>query len=157
MWFRLSRAQFTQAQGEPNRASLRELVAGGTEPGLLAYAGGRPVGWCAVEPRAAYPALARSRILAPVDTTPVWSITCFFVARTARRGGVMAALLRAAVEHAAGHGATMVEAYPVEPRSGRMPDAFAYTGLASAFRDAGFFEVARRGATRPIMRYAIAR
>lgn len=155
MWFRLPRSQFAQDAGDANRASFRELVAGGTVPGLLAYAGGEAVGWCAVEPREAYPALARSRVLAPVDAAAVWSITCFFVTRTARRHGVMAVLLRAAVAHAARQGATVVEGYPVEPRDGRIPDAFAYTGLAAAFRAAGFVEVARRGATRPIMRYAI--
>jgi hypothetical protein len=31
-------------------------------------------------------------------------------------------------------------------------DAFVWTGLASAFRQAGFKEVARRSKTRPIMR-----
>jgi hypothetical protein len=34
-----------------------------------------------------------------------------------------------------------------------MPEAFAYTGLASAFKKAGFIECARRSETRPIMRY----
>ena len=37
-----------------------------------------------------------------------------------------------------------------------MPDAFAYTGLASTFRKAGFVEVARRrSATRPFMRCSL--
>lgn len=38
---------------------------------------------------------------------------------------------------------------------GTMPDAFAWTGLASGFRKAGFVEVLRRSATRPIMRYIV--
>jgi len=33
-----------------------------------------------------------------------------------------------------------------------MPDAWVFTGLAGAFRKAGFVEVARRSETRPIMR-----
>jgi len=64
-------------------------------------------------------------------------------------------LLRAAAGHAARRGASILEGYPVEPRRGRIPDAFAWTGLASAFRKAGFVEVARRSATRPIMRLAL--
>jgi hypothetical protein len=36
-----------------------------------------------------------------------------------------------------------------------MPPVFAYTGIASAFRAAGFEEVARRSATRPILRRAL--
>ncbi len=62
-------------------------------------------------------------------------------------------LLRAAAEYARKRGAAIVEGYPVEPKKGEMPDVFAYTGLASAFRQAGFVEVLRRSKTRPIMRY----
>jgi hypothetical protein len=50
-------------------------------------------------------------------------------------------------------GGGIVEGYPIEPGRGRIPDAFAYTGLLPAFEDAGFVEVARRSETRPVMRY----
>jgi len=67
--------------------ALRALVEAGEAPGLLGYLGGRPVGWCAVAPRPSYPALARSRVLAPVDSEPVWSVSCLFVDRgTGERG-----------------------------------------------------------------------
>ena len=49
----------------------------------------------------------------------------------------------------------IVEGYPVDPKQGKMPDAFAWTGLASSFKAAGFVEVARRSPTRPIMRYRL--
>jgi len=52
-------------------------------------------------------------------------------------------------------GAVVIEGYPVDPRKGTMPDAFAWTGLVSAFRRAGFDEMARRSATRPIMRLKV--
>jgi len=74
------------------------------------------------------------------------------VARPHRRRGVTVDLLRAAAEHAARRGASILEGYPVEPRSGRLPDVFAWTGLSSAFRKVGYVEVARRSPTRPIMR-----
>src|SRR5436190_898686 len=45
----------------------------------------------------------------------------------------------------------------VDPRSGRLPDVFAWTGLSSAFRKAGHVEVARRSPTRPIMRLELDR
>jgi hypothetical protein len=64
----------------------------------------------------------------------------------------MVPLLRAAVEYARGQGARIVEGYPVEPR-GKTSSTSLYTGLASAFRKAGFVEMARRSETRPIMRY----
>jgi GNAT superfamily N-acetyltransferase len=96
-----------------------------------------------------------------VDDQPVWSVVCFFTARRFRRQGLTVQLLRAAVEYAARHGARIVEGYPVEPKpkggaeKPSVPAPFAYTGLASAFRQAGFVEVLRRSETRPIMRYSI--
>jgi len=52
-------------------------------------------------------------------------------------------------------GGRLVEAYPVEPGKKRMPDIFAFHGLAVSFSRAGFREVARRSKTRPVMRYEI--
>lgn len=152
MFWRRPRRVFEGQKGAGNRRAFRRLVACGPPPGILAYVGGDPAGWCALAPREVYATLARSRVLAPVDDLPVWSVTCFFVARPHRRGGLSVSLLRAAVDHARRQGARIVEGYPVEPRKGAMPDAFAWTGLASAFRAAGFRETIRRSATRPIMR-----
>lgn len=152
MWWRLKRSQFEKQKGAGNKRALKRLVASGQVPGLLAYANGQPVAWCAVAPRESYSVLERSRVLARVDEQPVWSVGCFFVAKPFRGRGLTVKLLRAAVAYARKQGARIVEGYPVEPRKGRMPDAFAYTGLPSAFRQAGFVEVLRRSATRPIMR-----
>jgi GNAT superfamily N-acetyltransferase len=157
MYWRLPRAEFTRGKGAPNRRALRGIVESRVCPGLLAYLGRQPVGWCALAPRAEFPVLGRSRILAPVDGAPVWSLTCLFVARPFRGRGVSVALLRAAVDHARRRGARILEGYPVEPRAGRVADVFAWTGLASAFRRARFREVARRAPTRPIMRAELAR
>jgi GNAT superfamily N-acetyltransferase len=151
MVWRRSRSRFEAQKGEGNKGAFRRLVKSGGMPGVLAYVGGQPVGWCAVAPREDYPALARSRVLKPVDDAPVWSITCLFIAKPHRRQGLSAALLEAAAQFARSRGAKLVEGYPVEP-SGALPDPFVWTGLASAFRSAGFTEVARRSPTRPIMR-----
>jgi len=155
--WRLKRSEFELGKGEGNRKAFRAIVRSDVEPGVLAFAGSEPVGWCAVAPRAAYPVLGHSRVLAPVDERPVWSISCLFVTRRMRRSGVSVPLIRAAVEHAAAHGAEVVEAYPVEPYSAAMPAAFAWTGIVSAFENAGFKEVLRRSRARPIMRFEIKR
>lgn len=152
MAWRLSRAEWERQKGEANRAAFRRVVEGGPPPGVLAYAGQAPVGWCAVAPRDAYSHLERSRVLRRVDATPVWSVSCLFVAKPYRRRGVSVALLRAAAELARAQGAVVVEGYPVDAASGTMPDPFAWTGTVSAFRAAGFVEVARGSPTRPIMR-----
>ncbi len=161
MWWRLARAQWRQQKGNGNKTAIRKIVRAGDAPGLLAYADGQSIGWCAIGPRDVYPRLATSRMLKPVDERPVWSVTCFFVARPFRRRGVTVELLKAAVEFARKRGAKMLEGYPVEPKT-EQPDVFVYTGLASAFRRAGFKEVrragfkevARRSPSRPIMRRA---
>jgi GNAT superfamily N-acetyltransferase len=152
MFWRLSRSEFERQKGRGNQQAFRKVVQRGDPPGLLAYDGRTPVGWCAVAPRADYPALARSRILKPVDHEPVWSVSCLFVARPYRRRGVSVRLLEAAAEYTRRRGGRIVEGYPVEPREDEVPDPFGWTGLASAFRQAGFREVARRSQTRPIMR-----
>jgi GNAT superfamily N-acetyltransferase len=100
--------------------------------------------------------LQRSPVLKPVDEKPVWSITCLLVARPWRKRGLSVELIRAAVRHAALQGATLVEGYPVDPRTKDMPDMSAFTGVPAAFRAAGFKEILRRSATRPIMRYRVA-
>jgi GNAT superfamily N-acetyltransferase len=155
MWWRLQRAQFDKQKGEANRQAFKHIVDSGQIPGVLAYAAGRPVGWCAIEPRENYPVLERSRNLKRVDDEPVWSISCFFVAKPFRGQGLTVQLIQAAVEYARRQGAKIVEAYPVEPKSEEMPAVFAWTGFASAFRQAGFVEVLRRSETRPIMRYVV--
>jgi GNAT superfamily N-acetyltransferase len=156
MYWRLPRPVYEQGKGEGNRLAFRGMIEAGEEPGVIAYADGNPIGWCAIGPRQDYPVLGRSRVLKPVDEAEVWSITCFFVAKPYRRQGVTVALLRAALEFARERGARIVEGYPIEPKNESMPDAFAWTGLASAFVKAGFVEVARRSETRPMMRCTLA-
>jgi len=155
MWWRETAREYEAKKGDANRRAMRALVRAGRVPGLIAYHGKQPVGWVAVAPREEFPRLATSRVLKPVDDSPVWSVVCFFIARSLRGRGVGTHLLRAAVEHARKHGAKIVEGYAVEPAAGRTPDIFAYQGPAALFRSVGFREVARRSATRPIMRYRI--
>ena len=158
MFYRRPRAEFSKGKGEGNRRALQSLVRRGEEPGLLAYADGEPVGWCSVAPREQFPSLERSRVLAPIDDKPVWSVTCFFVARGWRRKGITVALLRAAALRAAERGARILEGYPIAPKKGAQAvDTFAWTGLAGGFEKAGFTEAARRSPTRPIMRRALRR
>ena len=155
MFFRLPRSQFNLQKGEKNRAAMKKIVNSGEVPGLLAYAGGEPVGWCSVAPRETYPLLDRSRVMKRLDDQPVWSVVCFFVAKAYRGKGISVELLQAATAYVRKRGGKIVEGYPVEPRKGKMPDVFAYTGLASAFRKAGFLECTRRSETRPMMRLGI--
>ncbi len=155
MWWRLSQSEFNRQKGVGNREAMKKIVESGQVPGIMAYADAHPVGWCAIGPREAYPRLERSRILKRIDHRPVWSVVCFYVAKPYRRSGITSKLLQAAVEYATQQGASIVEAYPVEPKKTNIPDLFVYHGLAATFRKVGFVEVARRSETRPVMRYII--
>jgi GNAT superfamily N-acetyltransferase len=138
-----------------NKRAFRKLITSNEQPGVLAYRGRQPIAWCAIAPREKYPALTRSRVLRPVDGQSVWSITCLFVLKPYRRCGVSSRLLQEAAAFAAKKGARTVEGYPVQPTMDRTPDPFIWTGVPSAFRKAGFKEVARRSRTRPIMRLVV--
>ncbi len=157
MLWRLTRSDFDQQKGEGNRRAMKRFVDRGETPGILAYAGRQPVAWCAVAPRVSYPALERSRVSKRIDDQPVWSITCFFVAKPFRRSGISVELLKAAIDYVQKRGGRIVEGYPVEPKTESMPEVFAYTGLATAFLKAGFTECLRRSETRPIMRFELQR
>jgi GNAT superfamily N-acetyltransferase len=152
MTWRLPRAEWEAGRGERNKKAFRAVVEGSIPPGVLAYSDDEPVGWCAVAPREVYVRLDKSRVLARVDELPVWSISCLFIAKPCRRQGVSVALIGAATDFAQKQGARVVEAYPFVPYSDAMPAAFAWTGTVSAYERAGFHEVARRSAARPIMR-----
>lgn len=153
MAWRLTRRQWEAGKGMPNRKALRVLVESGKKPGVIGYVGREPVAWCAVAPRGEFGALDRSRVLKSVDDEPVWSVSCFFVAKPFRKMGLSVALLRTVTELVARRGGRIVEGYPTRPTMRQSPDLFLWTGVPSAFRAAGFVEVARRSPNRPIMRY----
>lgn len=152
MWWRTTRSDFTAQQGDGNRRAMQTLVQGGQVPGILAYADGKPAGWCSVAPREQYPSLARSRVLQPLDDTPVWSLLCLFVARGYRKSGLALALIEAAVAYVASQGGTVVEAYPTVPRGKRLPPVSSYMGTPELFARAGFEVCAQPSASRMIMR-----
>jgi GNAT superfamily N-acetyltransferase len=155
MWWRILKKEFDAQKGEGNRQAMHQLVQSGKIPGILAYQGDQAIGWCSVAPRPEFPRLKGSKILAPVDDQPVWSIVCLFIAKEFRRKGVSVFLLKSAIDYVRQQGGRIVEGYAVEPKQGKTADAFAFPGLASAYHQAGFAEVARRSETRPIMRYVI--
>jgi GNAT superfamily N-acetyltransferase len=161
-YFRVRGRDWTNSTGAENRSVLDAATRGQPHaPGLVAYRDGVAVGWVSLGPREDFERLAFSRVLAPVDAKPVWSIVCFVVGRSARRQGVARALLDAAVRHARAHGATLLEAYPVDvPDGQRIPAANAYHGTLAMFVEAGFTVVERRQANagspaRPIVRRAV--
>ena len=131
----------------------------GTTSGLVAYLDGEPVGWCAVEPRAAYPRLLRNcrvpwegRAEEKTDDS-IWAVTCFVTRTGYRRRGISRALARAAVDFARERGARALEGYPMLTKPGQdIMWGELHVGSRSIFVDAGFAEVGRPTPRRVVMR-----
>ena len=129
-----------------NRAALEALTGAAAHPapGLVAYRGDRVVGWVSLGPREDYERLAYSKVLAPVDDTPVWSIVCFVVSRRARGQGVAAALLDAADRLRPRARRDDARGLSGRLGDGRVPAANAFHGTLAMFERAGFTVVERR-------------
>jgi len=155
MYWRITRKEFEQNHGAGNRRAMKDLVGNGVVPGLLAYAGDRAVAWCAIAPRSGLGTLNRSRVLKSIDDEPVWSITCFFIARDYRSIGVTEQLIAAAVEYAGNQGARLIEAYPHAPTDARQAPVTAYMGFPSTFERLGFHVCRKASKARWIMRCAV--
>jgi GNAT superfamily N-acetyltransferase len=134
-------AEYGRSTSASHRAALRDQCAADPVPGVVAYLGDVPVGWCGFGPRSAMRRLERSRTIPAIDGQPVWSIVCFDVRPGYRRRGVANALLAGAIEYADSHGAVGLEAYPTDPGGTRRDATFSYTGFTGMFEAAGFRRV----------------
>jgi GNAT superfamily N-acetyltransferase len=144
LYYRLASAEYNRVQDREGK--VRELLAGDTAPGMLAYLDEQVAGWCGIGPRAEMGRLMRSRTIQVIDDLPVWSVTCFVVRPGFRRRGVAHALLAGAVGYADEHEVPAVEAYPADPAGTRMDTSFAYVGTVPMFEAAGFERVAMTAA-----------
>ena len=152
-WWLLSNREWEAAKADERKGLIERMVADKQVPGLLAYAGGEPVGWVAVGPRARYARMMspRSRVFRPLDDDPSWVINCFFIHKRWRGKGVAAALLSAAVVFARSRGAGRIEGYPKDTTLKKTTNAELFVGSLQMFLDAGFTEITRIG-DRPIVR-----
>ena len=146
------RAERQRAQAGCGRRAARRTS------GLVGYLEGEPVGWCAVEPRTAYPRLLDSPVpWAGRDEDPgddgVWAATCFVTRAGFRRRGVSYALARAAVDYARARGARALEGYAMITKPGQeVAWGELYVGSRSIFAAAGLAEVSRPTPRRVVMR-----
>jgi len=148
MYWRIG-ATYRKRPRDKNKAAFKQIIKNGPPPGLLAFDGDVPVGWCQLTPRNELPWLDHDRRLKRVDDVPVWAISCFYVRIGYRRRGVTSALITAAIKAAKRAKIPQLEAYPLDAT--KSPSASG-TGYVSAFARAGFKTVACRFPSRPIMR-----
>ncbi len=121
------------ATWQDNRRDQLDRIATGLTTGMLAYVGGRMVGWCN--------ATARSELsgLATGDDHGVASVVCFVIAPPYRGHGVASALLDGVVAGFGKLGFSRLEAYPVRDPSN---ERAAYHGSLDLYLGAGFDVVA---------------
>jgi GNAT superfamily N-acetyltransferase len=162
-WFKVRHADWRSVPREERAMRFRAQTNCGhpdaaETSGLVAYVDGEPVGWCAVEPRTAYPRLRDTRVPwvgrseDPSDPG-VWAVTCFVVRTGFRRRGISRALARATVGFARDRGARALEGYPMLTEPGKeVTWGELYRGSRSIFADAGFAEVSRPFPRRTVMR-----
>jgi GNAT superfamily N-acetyltransferase len=160
--YKLKPREFFAGFPQEERASrLREQTDCGnpdsaTTSGLVAYLDDEPVGWCAVEPRTAYPGLLRNGRVPwsgrdeDKSDVGVWVVTCVFTRAGYRRRGISRALVRAAVDFAAERGARVLEGYPMTSTNAIAEEL--HVGTVATFTAAGFVEVGRPTPRRAVMR-----
>jgi GNAT superfamily N-acetyltransferase len=139
-----------------NRREKARRVREGRAHGVLAYAGGEPVGSCQFGPPPELPKVERSRAYRGFLDPAAWRITCFFVDSRIRGRGVMRALLRETLRVLRRRGVGAVEAYPYVPREGKpAPAAFLWSGPLALYREAGFAPVEGAEPGKPVVRRAL--
>jgi GNAT superfamily N-acetyltransferase len=116
--------------------------------GLVGYLDGDPVAWVSVAPRDTYRRLGGPEARPGED---IWSLACMYMRRNLRGAGLGHDLIAAAVAHARKKGATILEAYPVEPDS----PSYRFIGLIPAYEAVGFKEVGTAGSRRHVMRLTL--
>lgn len=147
MVWRRSSEEARNQDGAFRKSLLRTRVEQEIPIGLLAYLDQKPAGWCSIAPRDSHRA-GLSLVFDGDEADVIWSLVCFYIPAVLRGMGMMQPLLSAASSHAKAEGATLIEAYPVEPES----PSFRYGGFLTAFEQAGFSEVGRIGKRRHIWR-----
>lgn len=156
VWPMLSSADWNRTTVPERERMLRDELADGHPPGLVAYVDGQAAGWIRIGPRTRQARIMRSRIVKsgsaePLEDDGVWAVTCFSARREHRRQGLNGALLRAAVDYARDRGARVIEAYPIVTEATKASPNALYVGALSTFLRAGFREIARPTATRAVV------
>ena len=119
-----------------NRRDMSAMLADGRVKGLLAYAGGRPVGWCNYGETTHLSGVMHRYGLDVSDHDGVGSVACFVIASPYRGHGVATRLLEAAMDRLRRRGLRAVEAYP--SRAAGDSAHSNYRGPLGMFLRAGF-------------------
>lgn len=153
-WFLIPVAQYHAGGARANKTIFRDLLrTSASAVGLLAYAAGEPIGWCAAGPRSRFKRALRVPSFKgrnPSEDESVWLVPCFNVRKDFRRQGVSSALLDGAVKLARKDGAKAIEGFPFA--RGAKLGRESMVGVEAVFESCGFVATRRPSATRVVMR-----
>jgi GNAT superfamily N-acetyltransferase len=145
-WCMVWRQGAKTTKGPDRKVGMQKFVGDGIPIGLLGYSEGNPVAWCSIAPKETYRDFGATEY-AGDSSEHVWSLACFFVRRELRGQGLAKQIIEASVLHAKKNGATIVEAYPVDPSS----PSYRFMGFVETFAAAGFHEIGLAGSRRHVM------
>lgn len=156
MYYRLENKAFKEGlKNATNKASMKQLVNQGKPVGLLGISDGEAVAWCALSPREDFIRFEKSRSQKKIDNEPVWSIPCLFIDKKLRGKGISGKMIKGAIQYAEKTGIKILEAYPVNPVNGKIPNTSAWYGIYKVFEKEGFEIVSDENPNRPIVRYHV--
>lgn len=139
---------------DANRSLKRRLVEEGRAHAALAYDGDEAVAWCEYGSPAELPNIYHlKQYEAELDLLPDYRITCIFVDKRHRRGGLSAVVLQGALDLIAAAGGGVVEGYPHDNDGKRK--SVLYNGSRTLFERAGFDFIRAKGMGNCVMRRTV--
>jgi hypothetical protein len=155
-WFHTFQSEKTHTV-DGNRALKEKLVRQGKAHAALVFDGDVAVGWCEWGTPDELPNIYhRKEYEEGLDRPPDYRLTCFFVDKRYRRGGVAAAALRGALGLIGEAGGGVVEGYPHDIEGKKTSASFLYNGTRTMFEQAGFVFDRPKGKTNCVMRMTVA-
>jgi GNAT superfamily N-acetyltransferase len=152
-WFHTMQADKTFT-ADGNRALKQRLVSEGHAHAALILDGDEAVAWCQYGSPAELPNIYhRKEYEQLLDQLPDYRITCMFVDKKYRRRGLLAVVLRGALDLIAENGGGVVEGYPHDNDGKKV--SVLYSGTRKLFEDAGFTYIRAKGTRNCLMRIEI--
>jgi hypothetical protein len=156
-WFHRGMCEGLGESYEGNWAAKERLVRAGQAHAALVFDGDAAVAWAEYGTPEELPAMKhRKDYEAAGDPLPDYRITCIFVDRDHRRGGLVSVALAGALDLIAAAGGGVVEGYPHDTAGQkRKSSSFLYNGTRAVYERAGFTFVRPKGKGNTVMRKVV--
>ncbi len=137
---------------EPNRVYKERMVREGVAHAALVFAEGEAVAWAEYGAPEELPNIHhRKQYTEGLVTPPDFRITCIYVDKRHRRGGLAAVALAGALDLIAQAGGGLVEGYPQDAPGRKMNPSFLYNGTRHLYEVAGFTYDRAKGKNHCVM------